>query len=468
MTICWRALLSIRAMALSLSAFLSSTRAACLRGPSTATPFTIVLGNPSADLDSFTSAVVYAYFHSASQRQEGVKRLFIPLINLPSTPANDLWRLRPEFGTVLRLAQNPHVGQNLTVVHKYADNRGLLEQLVTIADIRSASKSTPVFLFSNLPTQSSSVASNKNDYVLVDHNALSIPKQSIEDLNRSVNVTGCIDHHVDESFVPSNVSPRIIKTGIGSCTSLVVQHLRDSHVWPMSDDKYPMEELARLALAPILIDTANLKAEGKVSNTDRDAVAFLESCIQSNSTTDSAQREWNRKSFYDEIVAAKANSLDLLAFPEILERDYKEWTESTRGGVELNIGVSSIVKPVTWLLRKTEDAEAFLKHVHVFLHEHDLALFGIMTTSTSERGDFQRELFVTASGNPASKVLKYFEATVTEELDLKPWDVSSELLDSMKAMMSEPDVRSCLWWQRDVAKSRKQVAPLLRGMVKKC
>jgi exopolyphosphatase len=220
--------MSTKSLASSLSAFLSSTRAACLRGVPPLASFTIILGNPSADLDSFISAVVYAYFCSASFRKDDPKRWFIPVLNLPTTPARDLWRLRPEFATALKLAEGRPVTYEPNGAVKDENNRVLLEQLVTISDIHSASKSTPVSLFPHRRADSSSVSSKKDDYVLVDHNALTIPTLSAEDVNRHVNVTGCIDHHVDESFVPSNASPRIIKTGIGSCTSLVVQHLRDT------------------------------------------------------------------------------------------------------------------------------------------------------------------------------------------------------------------------------------------------
>jgi exopolyphosphatase len=466
-TTCTQVKLATHSMAPSLSAFLSSARAACLHGSSNAahtwTSFTIVLGNPSADLDSFISAVVYAYFCSASPQREDHKRLFIPLLNLPTTSARDLWRLRPEFGTALKLAQKPVVGQDVSEVSRDENNKGLLQQLVTVADVRSASKSTPISLFSDRPN-------TKNDYVLVDHNALTIPTQRTEDLSRHVNIIGCIDHHVDESYVPSNASPRIIRTGIGSCTSLVVQHLRDSQLWPVPDDGYATGELARLALAPILIDTINLTAEDKVSDTDRDAVAFLESCILSTSTSTSAQKEWNRKSFYDEIATTKANSLDLLTLPEIFGRDYKEWTESTKAGEKFTIGISSIARSITWLLEKAESVDEFLKLVHNFARkpDHNLDVFGMMTTSTSANGDFQRELLVIAFGATASEALKKFDRKAKNELHLKSWNESLELLDSMKSKLTDANGSSSLWWQQDVAKSRKQVAPLLREVVKEC
>jgi exopolyphosphatase len=462
--------MSTKSLASSVSAFLSSTRAAGLRGLPPLASLTIVLGNPSADLDSFISAVVYAYFCSAPLRKDNPKRWFIPVLNLPTTPACDLWRLRPEFATALKLAEGRPVEHGSRSAVKDENNRVLLGQLITISDIHSASKATPISLFSNLQAHSSSGSSEKNDYVLVDHNAPTIPTLSIEDLNRHVNITGCIDHHVDECFVRSDASPRIIQTGVGSCTSLVVQHLRDLWLWPLPDEGYATGELARLALAPILIDTANLTAKGKVSDTDRNAVAFLESCIQSNSSSGPGPKDWDRKAFYDEIATTKANSLDLLTIPEIFERDYKEWTESTKSGDELNMGISSIVKPISWLLQKAESAEEFLNQVHTFTQdsEHKLALFGIMTTFTGESGDFQRELLVTASGNTALKVLNNFGGKATKELILKPWNTDSELLDLMKARMSGTSESSCIWWQKDVAKSRKQVAPLLREVVRGC
>ena len=456
-------------MASPLSSFLYAARG-YLRGSNAITPlgtsFTIVLGNPSADLDSFISAVVYAYFNTEFARKGSPKRLFLPLLNLPSTPAHDLWRLRPEFGTALKLAEESVVGQHTDGKSRDENNQSLLQSLVTIADLRSASKSTPVSLFFDLPVQL-----KKDDYVLVDHNALSIPTLSSEDIERHVNITGCIDHHEDESSVPSRASPRIIKMGIGSCMSLVVQHLRDSKLWPGPDSGHATGVLARLALAPILIDTANLTAKGKVSDTDRDAVAFLESCIQSNWTSRSREAgNWDRKSFYENIATTKANSLDLLTIPEIFERDYKEWTESTKGGEELKIGISSTVKPITWLLQKAESVKEFLKQVRNFAHndEHGLSLYGIMTTSTSEGGKFQRELSVFAFSASGCKALEAFEAEANKKLDLEPWNESPELSESMTSKPRDSNWSSRLWWQQDLAKTRKQVAPLLRDMVKDC
>ena len=457
-------------MTSSLPKFLSSTRSALLhRAGATKSAHTIILGNPSADLDSFISAVVYAYFYTVSAQKTTHIRFFIPLLDLPTTSSRELWRLRPEFGTALRLAQNPTARQSVSNDTKSSEEKALLEQLVTIADVRAASDSSFHSLFSDSSADAHETFDACTEVVLVDHNAISIPTLSTDDVASRVKIVGCIDHHIDESFVPSTASPRIIKTGIGSCTSLVVQHLRDSQLWQSPDDQDTLATLSRLALAPILIDTANLTAEGKVSDTDRDAVAFLESCITSSSSnTKTAHQVWDKESFYNEIATSKANSLDLLTLPEIFERDYKEWTESTSSGEQLNIGISSVVKSLTWLIDKSKGVAEMSDAIHDFAKRSDqnLSLFGIMTTSTSADGDFQRELLITASGVTAKKALECFKAKATDELKLESWADNSELNQRLKDEATSAGGSCWMWWQRAVGKSRKQVAPLLRGALK--
>ena len=114
----------------------------------------------------------------------------------------------------------------------------------------------PLLLYLLLRTQ-------KQDVLLVDHNSLSIPGLDDEVLRSRFNVVGCVDHHVDEESVPQGADPRIVTTGIGSCTSLVVSHLREQGLWPevagnSADDG--LNQITRLALAPILIDTLSLRA----------------------------------------------------------------------------------------------------------------------------------------------------------------------------------------------------------------
>ena len=174
-----------------------------------------------------------------------------------------------------------------------------------------------------------------------------------------------------------------------------------------------------------------------------------------------------------EIAAAKTNSLDLLTLPEILDRDYKEWTESTRSDEKAVIGVSSVVKPLDWLLDKAGSAEELLVQIQTFMNRRlepnpeagrSLSLFAIMTTSTDPDGKFQRELLLLPANPTASKALEAFESQAPLEFKLEPWTGKSDLVNQVAAKKTTPPSHGPgrIWRQRDVSKSRKQVAPLLR------
>lgn len=476
-------------MASPLLHFLAQTRSAVLR-PTTSTPptsFTLVLGNPSCDLDSFISATIYSFFHSWVARSSRAPHLHIPILNLPSIPSSKLWRLRPEFGTALRLAL---YGQEKGERDRAEDaDQGLLENLLTIADIRSTDSSLLNHLFCKPPPGTSTTTPPaQTPIMLVDHNAISIPglNVSLSEISSKLDIIGCIDHHVDESSVPTTASPRVIKTGIGSCTSLVVQHLRDEDLWQglidqdgesAENDAYAAVELAKLSLAAILVDTTNLTAKGKVSDTDREVVSFLEGIInttmKSSSTPHHSQETqpapWDRSPFYEQISSSKADSLSLLSLPEIFDRDYKSWSEQTRScGTELKLGVASVVKPIIWLIGKAESssAETFVVAMRKFAREQSLDLFAVMTTSQSQKGEFQRELLLldTGQSDEIRNLLEGFEDTARTELHLEEWEEDEELVDLLK---QEHKRKGRIWWQRDVTKSRKQVGPLLKEAMKR-
>ncbi|KAL9622513.1 MAG: hypothetical protein Q9160_003189 [Pyrenula sp. 1 TL-2023] len=447
-------------------------------------PHAFILGNPSADLDSFVSAVLYAYFCSRNSvlpaRQP--KRLTVPLINLPTVVSNELWRLRPEFRTALELATGFKLRADSSRTEESAvqDNTeaALQDLLITIADTRAteaSSQSRALFP----PRADRQDEDNKYPLVLVDHNALAIP--TIEDLRElPFEIIGCIDHHVDESFVSQTADPRIIQIGIGSCTSLVVNYLRLKGFWAErgndnvghQDPSTGEEEAARLALSAILIDTANLTAEGKVSEDDREAVKSLEHYIKGS------RRKWDRAEFYATIATAKEASLDHLTLLEIFDRDYKEWTESTKTGQTIRIGISSVVRPLEWLQYKaknssstssSEGATEMLQALRQFAFERrngpQLDLFAVMTTSNTESGNFQRELLIlTAGGQAASDhALLQFVEDNEKELQLQSWNGSERLNAATVDHVKQHGGDARIWSQRNVAISRKGVAPMLRG-----
>lgn len=471
-----------------------------LSNSSPSPPFTLVLGNPSCDLDSFISATVYSFFHSRFNRHSQSSHLYIPILNLPTTPSSELWRLRPEFGTALRLALH---GQETSESDGAEDvDKGLLGNLISISDIRSTPSSSVHYVFSGQSPPTSTKQSEKVPVVLVDHNALSIPIPDFPISESSnLNIVGCIDHHNDESYVPTGASPRIIRTGIGSCTSLVIQYLREERYWEDltdattesedGEDDIVARELAKLSLASILIDTANLTAEGRVSDTDREVVSFLESIIKATSTSSTSsisaqkpqQAPWDRDGFYDQISTSKANSLDLLTLPEIFERDYKSWTEkTTSSGSTLNLGIASVVKPINWLLENPADASAekFVVAMEELTKGQSLDVLVVMTAFSSMssehggEGQFTRELLVLEmdekeeEAKESQKVVDIFQEMAKEELDLGEWTEDASLLGLLgREQDGERKRKGRIWWQRDVSKSRKQVAPLVREAMRR-
>ena len=386
--------------------------------------------------------------------------MYVPLLNIP---AADL-RLRPEFN---ELFQHADIGA---------------QDLVTLDDLPS------------LERIGQALRPEDTRWILVDHNKLQGTLGSVY----SSRVHGVIDHHDDEGSVPQALDsePRVIEK-CGSCTSLVIRTLRSS--WdaisrstsslssssspfsqsqaesPSDDDSKAAKawdaQLAKAALASILIDTANLTAEGKVEAADLEAVKYLESKILSSvKETDGAV--WDRTQFYNNLHTAKQN-IDFLILDDILRKDYKEWPSTAHPSAIL--GISSVVKPLSFLTAKaaqeTPDAEkAFEQAIQTFMQDHHLSLFAIMTTFSTSHTGRKRELFLQASPSPSSdtpltaaaSAASRFATQFRAELGLEPLQISgidtAVSIDDDRAKESYRQV----WTQKEINKSRKQVAPLLR------
>jgi exopolyphosphatase len=470
---------------------------------------TMVMGNPSADLDSIVSAILFSYFHNSgirgespmfgareiSKREDSSRRMYLSLINMPRTSLHDLRRLRPELGVALRAAftaGRTDSQDDQDEVEWAQDDPEDVEtymcsRLVTIYDLVNTEAAFQNFKNRFEESQGGGKAGepeDKQDLVLVDHNAPSIPSLSSDHISRQFSVTGCIDHHVDENLSPE-VKPRIIRTGIGSCVSLVVNYLRESNLWPditkhvfhadtnmygdstsssdlNQEDISALRQVSTLALAPILIDTSNLTAVSKkCSDVDREAVSFLESQIAHSASASAASTEpqWNRNKFYDEISDAKTNSLDLLTMPEIFDRDYKQWND------EVTIGISSIIKPISWLLQvpcKGKPAD-LVEHMTTFAN-NDFHHLGVFVFSTRGIQDKAKELCAVGFNDNGVKTIEAFERKAKDELGLEDWDGNEDLRKQMEERFA--DTRWRLWWMKDFTKTRKQVAPLMREAVK--
>lgn len=310
-------------------------------------------------------------------------------------------------------------------------------------------------------------------WILVDHNKLLGELGSIY----CNSILGVIDHHEDEKAVPQDTypEPRVIEN-CGSCTSLVVRTLQSS--WDkvsssalssgaghaqgeiIADDAMVRRswdvQIAKMALSSILIDTTNLTTESKVKAVDRDAVDYLEAKIHLSPKN----MIWDRLKFYREIDEAKKN-IEAFELSDILRKDYKEWTEN---GIKL--GISSVVKPLEFLVskaqRKNAKHEAFRQAAKDFMESRSLTIFSIMTAFMS--GDqFRRELYLCTTSSAGSPVISKFSECAASELILEDTTVEGiSSSDYRPALDKDSYTMTRIWLQKDTAKSRKQVAPLLR------
>ncbi|EAS31075.3 exopolyphosphatase [Coccidioides immitis RS] len=445
---------------------------------------TYVLGNPSADLDSIISAILFSYFASSSkilQRANPVSRQYVPIINLHDVPSGrELARLRPEFVTALKLSTNE--GED--------GERWLLkENILTIADLRQRLHHNR--LGSDTPRDM--------DVFMVDWNALPVMASGIrgiegisaahndDDDDIRISVNGCIDHHDDEKFVSPDVGMRCIQTGVGSCTSLVVRELRSLGLW--KDSPVPAQnemvkdaaspqfndgpaliyesQAAKLALAAILADTTNMTNKDKVSDVDRVAVSFLENKIKQTQ-----DRSWSRDEFFQQIIEAKNSSVDRLTIDEVLGRDYKDWIDQlpAAGGSpgDIKIGICSVVKPLSWLVSKAEQedgksnsSQPFFDALHGFSRTRNLDVVAIMTAyALQPENKFNREFLLWVLNPVHLQGLENFELLAVDELQLQK---CSSVDIQTHSTMDQASIR--IWNQMDVSKSRKRVAPLLRNVM---
>lgn len=422
---------------------------------------TLVLGNPSCDLDSFVCAFTLSYFYNArpNPTKHHKHPIYVPVLNLPFVDKGDLWRLRPEFGVAFRGAfdgltpesTNDYSSKNADD-HRQREQK-LLERMITVHELVNNSDTIPSLRHAFQPSEKldNTKQHEKVDTILVDHNAPAVENINEDDLAARFNLVGCIDHHVEENAVPQNVQPRIVRLGIGSCMSLVMEHLRKLNLWTaQSDDRRELgiQQIARLALTPIVIDTWDLKAPGdRVSDLDREQVTFLDAQTGSG---------FNREDLFQQATTAKNESPNLLRMDEIFARDYKSYAEQFEKDTILNIGIGSTVKDFEWMSEHAGGSEKLVDDIIKYSRQGVklLEIFGLLTRS----GD-RKQVAMFAFGKQGQKAIEIFEQKA-KELQLERWSDDKDLIKYFDEKIGQD--RWKVWWMNDTSKSRKQVAPLIR------
>ncbi|KAI0546105.1 exopolyphosphatase-like protein [Xylaria curta] len=431
----------------SLKAFLSTARAA-LTAPSSkrSTPLTFVVGNESADLDSLCSALLLAYFRTYSppiKRASAGNNESTGITNTVHIPICHLQRadlaLRPEFAAVLR----------------DADVKG--EDVFTLEDVLSSKKH--------------SIRPEDTRWLLVDHNAMTGTLGKVF----GSRVFGCVDHHADEDVIPRDAEVRVIEKS-GSCMSLVIERYADS--WKALGSNSPQQngsqhtnstsetskidaQLARLALAPILIDTTNLGDKNKTTAHDERAVELAEEKIAAHAEEGGGEK-YDRNAFFKRIMDLKEDIADM-SFRDVFRKDYKEWW--VEADKDLGLGTSSVPRGFDYLVDAKADGDpaVFVDALKEWGKEKDeqgtMDLVVVLTGFQDQDGKFHRELLVWARSEAGVRAAKLFEGKWGKKLGLETWR------DGVLDLKGDDGWRRC-WAQGAVEYSRKQIAPMLRDALK--
>ncbi|KAJ2071341.1 Exopolyphosphatase, partial [Coemansia sp. S155-1] len=293
-----------------------------LRANKTATlgRLTLVLGNESADLDSIVSSISLAYALSQTTSHP-----VIPIIN---TDRQDMV-LRPECSLLLEnTVSDPSI---LTFIDDI--------------DLTHLTKSLDVWL--------------------VDHNAPASRQQFLEPF-----VRGIVDHHIDEGKCLG--AERQIET-VASCATLVAERLRRlGEVGP---------DLAKLLIAPILVDSSNLNpAACRATPADIACVQWLSSLVNWKSEQSLASNALDVNgpdALYSTLDSLKGQVSHLSSY-DLLRKDYKQWQVTDATGKPWTIGISSISFPLKkWIKRDTlQDIEQAIRH---WIDKQQLDLAIVMT-----------------------------------------------------------------------------------------
>lgn len=309
--------------------------------------------------------------------------------------------------------------------------------------------------------------------MLLDHNNL------LSDLGAKFgkNVIGILDHHADEEL-HKDADPRVIEP-VGSCTTLVIEYYKDFFSTETADreEAKSISDISGLALAPILVDTANLTS--KAVKRDFEAVKLLSTAVldggfvelkasSMNGDTQKDSKESDNdvghqttkkpkadplESYYSALMSAK-RSIDDFSLRDILRKDYKEWHEDNGRSV----GISSSVRSLKWTVEKF-GVKAFKAGIEKWAkEERKLDAYVFMDSFVDEKEGYRRDLLVTISSEKGDDCVRRFVKAAKVEFKLKEF-TEEDCIADLKV-----DEKAGFWFYRqdNLKASRKQVAPLVR------
>lgn len=368
----------------------------------------IVCGNESADFDSVSSALSYAYFDYLYQVQTTQLSNITPLLPVINIPRDDL-KLRKDI--TFMLEKEYSINEDLLYFH---------EDLI------------------KWKTQHNGL---QIDAVLVDHNELVNESKKLID-----NVVGIIDHHEDMGLY-TDAKPRIIQV-TGSCTSLIFNY------WNAQiEDKSAMKDMIKFMYGAVLLDTANFKH--KVEDPDREAVKnyqTLENGPTINLLSQDKNETFSQEQFFKTLKKAKKD-IKGLSVRDIMKKDYKQFEFNVgSSGKSITVGIGSMVKSLKWLYKEYSGVETFREECEKYRKEFNLDVVVVMSSSKDkDTGSFTREMALVSSPENQALVTKMI-AAMTPILQLEPHKHT-------------PTATCWEYKQLNVEASRKQVVPCIKRVL---
>ncbi|KAI5958178.1 PPX1 [Candida theae] len=382
-----------------------------LKQKNVSTPYRVVTGNQSADMDSVVSAITFAFLtHSLKAPGQFV----IPLIDIPKAD----FALRRDIN---KLLQYHDITEDL--LYFVEDFDGFLKNSTSI------------------------------DLSLVDHNGL----QGVE-INKAfdaglINVEAIIDHHADEGIF-ENADPRVIRT-CGSNSTLVFHYF---HSLTSENDKFweTNKDVVELLLGPLLIDTSNMTQ--KVEDPDVKAVEFYKRILANDTVNFASQSSYD--DFYKTLKTAKKD-ISGFSFADILRKDYKQFKFLHND----RVGFSSISKPLSWIANKFS-ADEIKQDLSKTLKNNQIDLLVITSSfNQKETGIHTREFsyyFEEENGKYAD-----LYQSVWQQLELSTDLYKCEAINSLINAINDRDSHLKIFNQKKVTATRKQVVPIVKEALEK-
>lgn len=252
----------------------------------------------------------------------------------------------------------------------------------------------------------------------------------------SSSVIKVIDHHKETVNSVAN------KTGVsttiemaGSCSSLVARELLD-------DDDYNLDvPVATLLLSAILLDTGNLKGEGRVTKTDEDAVNKLIKLLPST---------FSRDDHYTELCRARFD-ISKLSVKQALGKDYKECTVNQH-----TVGFSSITALLGDFLSEFLSRDAVVSDFMEFQSVHKLdALVIIGISMAGPSGTSWRRQIAVFEGESKSEFTEAIVNMLAADEDLNCENVDCP-----------PEFDGVVFEQINVSMSRKHIIPIVTSLIR--